>query len=111
MKLIHKTTDNINGGTCQYYVCESIEEYNTLAEKYKARKERGTRESIHIDTQITCMPTTIVSDGFATYGGKRIKGIGISCGEVVGLRGWNGIYYLKPNTLECEGVKVENWWV
>lgn len=111
MKLIQTITDNINGGVCKYYVCENDEEYNNVVERAKRRNELFPYESIHIDTEITCEPTIMVSDGFATYGGKKIKGIGVSCGSIVGLRGWNGEYYIKADTLECEGVKVENWWV
>jgi hypothetical protein len=51
-----------------------------------------------------------VSDGFATYGGKRIKGRG--CEEY-----WSGTYtsqyyfYLNPATIEQdEVVKTESWW-
>lgn len=111
MKLIHSTTDNINGGSCRYYVCDSIEEYNSLVERYKEMEKNFPWKHISIDTTITCNPTTIVSDGFATYGGKKIRAKGISCGSVCGLRGWNGDYYINPTTLEMESVKAENWWV
>lgn len=112
MKLIHTTTDQINGGSCRYYICDSVEEFNTKVEEYKERAERNYWEHINTDADITCEPTTIVSDGFATYGGRKIKARGISCGRVVGLRGWDGDYIINPSTIETnEGVKVENWWV
>lgn len=111
MKLLRTINDRINGGACRYYVCDSVEEYNALVERYTERKGRFSWESIHINTEIICEPTTIFSDGVATSGGMKIKGIGVTCGYIVGLRGWNGDYYINPETLETEETKVENWYI
>ena len=111
MKLIHTTTDQINGGSCRYHICDSVEEFNAKVEEYKERAERNPWEHINTDATITCEPTTMVSDGFATRGGRKIKAKGITCWTLVGLRGCDEDCIINPTTLEInEGVKAENWW-
>lgn len=108
MKRLYYQQDGGNyPSTKAYYTFETEEEYNQFVEQLKAKKSRAI---VHFDVPIICEPRVVVSDGFATYGGKRIKGRG--CEEY-----WSGTYtsqyyfYLNPATIEQdEVVKTESWW-
>jgi hypothetical protein len=108
MKRLYYQQDGGNyPSTKNYYTFETEEEYNQFVEQLKTKKSRAI---IRFDVPIICEPRVVVSDGFATYGGKRIKGRG--CEEC-----WSGTYtqyyfYLNPATIEQDEVaKIESWWV
>lgn len=94
--------------TSYYYTFDSESEYNAFVEELKQKQSRTIKR---FDERIICEPRVVVSDGFATYGGRTIKARG--CSET-----WSGTYtssyyyYINPATIETNEVaKTENWWV
>lgn len=114
--------------THTYYICESAEEYNSLVDKYRDYENnyeeydsflrrnitRTKTTQYYVNVQISCEPQTIVSDGFATYGGKKLKCRGIKrvykSGCSTDYSSYD--YFIDPTSItEFSEVKAENWWV
>lgn len=128
MKLIHEQTKRGYSWSNRerFYLCESQEEYDQLAEQYKdydnyyQEEHCGTIRTYSkriqwlVNIPIHCEPQTIVSDGYATRGGKEIHCRGIEKREISGTLSMDTTsytYYLNPATIErLEDVKTENWW-
>lgn len=100
-----------NGGnfpsTHRYYTFDSEEEYKAFESHLRANHREGWAR---FDIDIVCEPRVVVSDGFATYGGKHIKGKGCTEWSSGVYSSWH-YYYLNPATIEkCEDAKTETWW-
>lgn len=90
-----------------YYIFDSEEEYKAFEQDLRA-KNSSTHK--HFDIEIRCEPRVVVSDGFAMYGGKKIKGRGCEEWSSGAFKSWN-YYYLNPATIEhCENVQTQSWW-
>lgn len=112
-----------------YYLCETEDEYNALLEQYNDHVNsweewnsmlrinvwRSNYKQVHLNTTITANAQTIVSDGFATHGGRNIKAIGITikyCSNGLSSDYSSYEHYIKPNSVERDEVeKTESWWV
>ena len=76
-----------------YYLCNE-EEY--------ARESQGKNEFT-----IEVKPQVHVSDGFACYGGRDFKAIGVSEHER-----FSSTYYIKPNSIEKNEMhSAKHYWV
>lgn len=90
-----------------YYTFDSKEEYDAFAEDLR---RKGREDRTEFDIAIECEPRVVVSDGFATYGGKRIKARGC-CEWTSGRFTSRHTYYIDPMTIEQnEDAKTETWW-
>ena len=103
----------INRGGTILYTARSKEFMTEEGQKraLEELKQKQSRSIKRFDERIICEPRVVVSDGFATYGGRTIKARG--CSET-----WSGTYtssyyyYINPATIETNEVaKTENWWV
>ena len=106
--------------THYYYLCETIEEYEEICKFHNSdieeRKQRGEYCPDYCEEgTISCVPTTEVSDGFATRGGRTLKGFGFTrCYK----RGTSSSdysdyrHYLKPDEeLSTSSERTTSWWV
>lgn len=109
-----------------FYLCESEEEYNAkLAEARETERNSkfpnpwhkgGTLIGKPVNEGIfTCSPSTLVMDGFASYGGRKFEAEGFSQTLQVGWM-YNGCtianIYIKPNgIIKNEMVETKEWWV
>lgn len=90
-----------------YYTFDSKEEYDAFVADLK---EKGNTGFCQFDIEIKCEPRVVVSDGFATYGGKKIKARGAHKWSSGAFMSWY-YYYLDPTTIEqFENAKTESWW-
>lgn len=90
-----------------YYTFDSKEEYDAFIAELRETAKEGF---VRFDTEIRCEPRVVVSDGFATYGGKKIKAKGAKKWSSGAFMSWN-YYYLDPTTIEqFEDAKSESWW-
>lgn len=90
-----------------YYTFDSKEEYDAFIAELRETAKEGF---VRFDTEIRCEPRVVVSDGFATYGGKQIKAKGAKKWSSGAFMSWN-YYYLDPTTIEqFEDAKTESWW-
>ena len=90
-----------------YYTFDSKEEYDAFVTKLRETAKEGF---VRFDTEIRCEPRVVVSDGFATYGGKKIKARGAKKWSSGAFMSWN-YYYIDPTTIEqFEDAKTESWW-
>lgn len=90
-----------------YYTFDSKEEYDAFIAELRETAKEGF---VRFDTEIRCEPRVVVSDGFATYGGKKIKAKGAKKWSSGAFMSWN-YYYLDPTTIEqFEDAKTESWW-
>lgn len=117
MELLFKYTQRGYGFSNEkrYYVCDDEQEYNELVVKYKQRKPNPSIRLCWIDDEIFCEPQVVVSDGYATFGGKHLKCIGITdkwiCGGL--YNDYSSYdYYINPSTIEIdEDITPINYWV
>jgi hypothetical protein len=90
-----------------YYTFDSKEEYDAFIAELRETAKEGF---VRFDTEIRCEPRVVVSDGFATYGGKKIKARGAKKWSSGAFMSWN-YYYIDPTTIEqFEDAKSESWW-
>lgn len=87
-----------------YYTFDTEQEYLEFAEQLKPKQNTA------FDVKIECEPKTIVSDGYATRGGRHLKAMG--CKEwSIGRFCSYFYYYINPATIErLEEAKTESWW-
>lgn len=91
-----------------YYTFDSKAEYDAFVADLR---ETGRKDFTRFDVDITCEPRVVVSDGFAMYGGKKIKAKGAKSWSSGAFMSWN-YYYIDPTTIEqFEDAKAESWWV
>lgn len=109
----------------RFYLCESDEEYNQklsqAREEEKASvfpnpwKKGDTLVGKPVEEgTFTCSPSTLVMDGFASYGGRDFKAEGFSqtlqVGWIYNSRNVAHIY-IKPNgIIKNEQVETKEWW-
>ena len=107
-KLIFERNEGGNYPSASYYYTfDSEEEYKAFEQ---GLREKNSSTYKAFDTEIKCEPRVVVSDGFATYGGKKIKGRGCKEWSSGAFMSWY-YYYLNPATIEqFENAKTQTWW-
>ena len=91
-----------------YYTFDSEEEYKAFEQELRDKESHTYKR---FDAEIKCGPRVVVSDGFAQYGGKIIKGKGCEEWSSGRFMSWN-YYYINPVTIEqFEDAKTQSWWV
>ena len=109
----------------RYYLCETDAEYDEELAKAKADAQasefpnpwgEGTMVGRPCyEGEITCYPTTMVLDGFASRGGHEFRANGFThCLQ----KDWHGggysitEYYIRPNGIvKNESADTKEWWV
>lgn len=124
MKLLFEDHDQRHWHS--FYLCDTIEEYDDKLAQCKADaiastindpwQEGKTLQLRPVNEEvITCSPSTIVMDGYASYGGRKFKAEGFAHHIQQGWlgNGYNVIkFYIKPGTITTdETVKTKDWWV
>ena len=123
MKLLFE--DNNQYHHDRYYLCETVEEYNE--ELAKAQADAKASEFSNpwgsgtmvgrpcYEGEITCCPSTMVMDGFASRGGHEFKANGFTHTL---QKDWHGggytirEHYVKPDGIEkSEQADTKEWWV
>lgn len=103
-----------------YYLCETVEEYEAICKSHLSEieecKEKGKWcPDYCYEGEISCSPTTEVSDGFATSGGRTLKGVGFTRCYKRGCGSSDYSFYrhyLKPNEeFEMASERTTSWWV
>ena len=107
----------------RYYQCESEDEYNQELAKAKADAKnseypdpwgKGVIVGQPVsEGEITCFPSTIVMDGFASRGGRELRAMGFTqCLQTGRYNGYRiSHHFIKPDGIvQNERVETKEWW-